>query len=154
MTGLCCGFGTAGGGAVGASMTEERREKKRGGGDNAERMPSLVRRGLILLSRATDEPQMDGQLLWVCAFREVGVREEGAACFLEFGLKGPFGMKLSITVHVLFVSTVFHRSSNRRGFYSIQEDSQGALDSPQQKKSECPSATLLCRAHVPYQRRN
>lgn len=71
MTGLCCGCRTAGGGAVGATMAEEQWNKKKGG-DNAERMPSLVRWGLILLSRATDEPQMDRQLLWVCAFREVG----------------------------------------------------------------------------------
>lgn len=106
-------------GCVGASMTEEQSgEKNRGGGDNAERMPSLVRLGLILLSRATDEPQMDGQLLWVCAFREVGVREEGAACFQEsvFGLKGPFRIKLSIMVHVWFIFTVFFHSSTRKGF--------------------------------------
>lgn len=51
---------------------EQQQQKK--GGDNVERMPSLVRWGLILLSGATDEPQMDRQLLWVCVFREVGVR--------------------------------------------------------------------------------
>ena len=55
--------------------------KRRGGGDNAERMPSLPRWGLFLLSRATDEPQMDGQLLWVSEPREVGVaRGETSVC--------------------------------------------------------------------------
>lgn len=50
-----------------------------GGGDNAERMPGLPR-GLFLLSRATDEPQMDGQLLWVSEPREVGVTEGKCVC--------------------------------------------------------------------------
>lgn len=37
------------------------------------------RRGLFSLSRATDEPQMDGQLLWVSEPGEVGVTR-GVMC--------------------------------------------------------------------------
>lgn len=51
-----------------------------GGGDNAERMPGLPRRGLFSLSRATDEPQMESQLLWVCKPREVGVTQGRCVC--------------------------------------------------------------------------
>lgn len=36
------------------------------------------RRGLFSLSRATDEPQMDGQLLWVSELGEGGVTRGGA----------------------------------------------------------------------------
>lgn len=53
-----------------------------GGGDNAERMPGLPRRVLLLLSRVTDEPQMDGQLLWVSeAQGGVGVTAGRYVCF-------------------------------------------------------------------------
>lgn len=38
-------------------------------------MPRSATAGLFLLSRATDEPQMDGQLLWVSEPEEVGVTQ-------------------------------------------------------------------------------
>lgn len=69
--GLCCGFEAAGGlwwGIWGASMAVE----KGGSGDNVERMPAPPRQGLFLLSRATDESQMDDQLLWVSEPRKGG----------------------------------------------------------------------------------
>lgn len=62
-----------------------------GGGDNAERMPGLPRRGLFLLSRATDEPQMDGQLLWVSEPREVGVTRGRCVCVLRSWYAGQGG---------------------------------------------------------------
>lgn len=83
---LCCGFGV-----VGASMAGQQWKKRRGGvgggGDNAERMPGPPRRVLLLLSRATDEPQMDGQLLWVSEPREVGVTEGRCVCFEGVGMQ-------------------------------------------------------------------
>lgn len=59
-------------GKEGASMAGQS-WKKGGCGDNGERMPRSATAGLFLLSRATDEPQMDGQLLWVSEPEEVGV---------------------------------------------------------------------------------
>lgn len=62
------------------SSGKRRREVR--GGNNAERMPGPSRWGLFLLSRATDEPQMDGQLLWVSEPREAGVTREKAVHIL------------------------------------------------------------------------
>lgn len=80
---LCCGFGTAGSGlwvlCEHGNATVEKGGCGRGGGvDNVERVPGLPRWGLFLLYGATDEPQMDGQLLWVSEPREVGVTKEKA----------------------------------------------------------------------------
>lgn len=52
-----------------------------GGGDNAERMPGLPWRGLFSLSRATDEPQMEGQLLWVSGPGEAASPRGGVCVF-------------------------------------------------------------------------
>lgn len=55
-------------------------KKRGGGGDNAERMPRSATAGPVFaLSGATDEPQMDGQLLWVSEPGEVGVTR-GVMC--------------------------------------------------------------------------
>lgn len=67
--------------------------KKGGGDDNAKRMP---RWGLFLLSRATDEPQMDGQLLWVSEPGEVGVTWDMCVYFEELvsRSRGHLGVKV------------------------------------------------------------
>lgn len=49
------------------------------------------RRGLFLLSRATDEPQMDGQLLWVSGPGEVGVTQGRCVYILRSWYAGQGG---------------------------------------------------------------
>lgn len=63
---------------MGAVLAWQHHGGKRKGGEcggvtNVERVPGLPRPGLFWLSRATDEAQMDGQLLCVSGPREAGV---------------------------------------------------------------------------------
>ena len=98
-------------------------------------MPGLPRRGLFLLSRATDEPQMDGQLLWVSEPREVGVTRGSVCMFWGVGmqvkgapLREGVDSRRYFHIHAPFVPTV--PLAILPGGLSIvsQKGSQGALD--------------------------
>lgn len=135
--GLCCGFEAAGGlwwGILGASMAVE----KGGSGDNVERMPAPPRQGLFLLSRATDESQMDDQLLWVSEPRKGGrlwgrwghvlrswYAGQGGTSVWRCRLKEMFSYSWSLSNLI----TKFYFA--RRGFYCWPEGSSrcsGSLD--------------------------
>lgn len=128
-------------GQLGASMAAQQRKKSRrgmvisGAGDNAERMSGLPWCRLFLLSRATDEPQMEAPAA-LCLWAQGGGRHPGALCmFLRVGMqvkgdqrRGGVDLQLYFHIHAPFhlrAPLAIHAG----GFSIVSwRDSQGASD--------------------------